>query len=787
LVRIVRTQDGVTTIYAASGGASDKTTVTVDRLLNESFEDDAETLLSNGWFYNDSGNGGDAEINHESNVGVTAVAGTRLASVNGDGGTSPGPRAIETNYTLETSRYDSLTLTYVAIDDGAADELDESLRAQYQASDGSWVTIDEITPVGYDGRYFHRRATIDGVANASHNDFKLRFTQGETSGAATWRLDTVDLVGVNESVESDLNQAPKAHFRYSPDSPTTSDLITFDAARSDDPDDSTITSYDWDFGDGTTDAGKEVQHSYDANGTYAVELNVTDGRGKSVARSQTVSVSGSGGSSANAYITAIEPDPGNDKPPRDAEIEFVRFELPSSPDTSTWEIVEPGDDTQSLPSDLSGTVYFAGDPTVFANQWNGVSGSNVYDLGGITLNNGGDTIVLRDGSGTTRDEFAWGGETTSSGWSFAFSTDGQVANRSYSGGSYDDTDSAGDFSEEAECDFFGGGNGCNTPPTANFTYAPGSPVPNESITFDASSSSDPDGDSLTYDWDFGDGNTTSGQIVSHNYSSSGDYTVNLTVRDGNGGVNSTTETVSVRTNANFQVTIDSTNSPVVEGETLRVNATIENIGERSGTQDIPLTIDGTQEDIENVTIAGGGSATVNHTWTTVTGDAGDYTAEVASTNSSDTSSVTVESSDAGGSASITSATATGGQNSQLQFDVTNTAGYEVTVDGVSVDSYQDTTGGSDDPNRIQDADGGAEIRAAGTDLLDGDFAIGDPEQTLSTNLTISPGQTAQFTLDEFYRTQGGGTPVNISDGGEQIGITLYFSDGTSASTTLSPA
>jgi PKD repeat protein len=409
-------------------------------------------------------------------VGVDAVAGTRMAYISGTGGTSPGLRAIETNYTLGTSRYDSLTLTYVAIDDGPDDELEEGLRAQYQASDGSWVTIDEITPADYNGRYFHRRATIDGVANASHGDFKVRFAQGETSGTDAWRLDTVGLVGVNESVETDLNQAPQAHFRYSPDSPTTGETITFDASRSDDPDDSAIANYTWDFGDGVTDTGKTVQHSYSSDGTYTVELTVTDERGKSVTKAQTVSVGGSGGGDTNAYITAIEPDPGNDKPPNDADIEFVRFELPASPDTSTWEIVDADANTQPFPSDLSGTVYFAGDPTEFANQWNGVSGSNVYDLGDVTLNNGGDNIILRDGSGVSRDEFAWGGQTTSSGWSFGFSTDGQVANRSYSGGSYEDTDSAADFSEEAECDFFGGGNGCGSPPGVESISVEDAPV-----------------------------------------------------------------------------------------------------------------------------------------------------------------------------------------------------------------------------------------------------------------------------------------------------------------------
>lgn len=46
--------------------------------------------------------------------------------------------------------------------------------------------------------------------------------------------------------------------------------------------------------------------------------------------------------------------------------------------------------------------------------------------------------------------------------------------------------------------------------------------------------------SLTYSWDFGDGNTGSGSSVTHTYAASGIYTLVLTVSDGSGCTNSTT-------------------------------------------------------------------------------------------------------------------------------------------------------------------------------------------------------------------------------------------------------
>jgi hypothetical protein len=52
------------------------------------------------------------------------------------------------------------------------------------------------------------------------------------------------------------------------------------------------------------------------------------------------------------------------------------------------------------------------------------------------------------------------------------------------------------------------------------------------ITFSAVGSSDPDGDALTFEWDFGDGNTGAGLTTSHTYAQPGDYVVELAVGDG---------------------------------------------------------------------------------------------------------------------------------------------------------------------------------------------------------------------------------------------------------------
>ena len=54
------------------------------------------------------------------------------------------------------------------------------------------------------------------------------------------------------------------------------------------------------------------------------------------------------------------------------------------------------------------------------------------------------------------------------------------------------------------------------------------------VSFDATLSSDPDmGDTLSYHWDFGDGNSTSGANPSHSYIVANNYNVTLTVTDDN--------------------------------------------------------------------------------------------------------------------------------------------------------------------------------------------------------------------------------------------------------------
>jgi PKD repeat protein len=86
------------------------------------------------------------------------------------------------------------------------------------------------------------------------------------------------------------------------------------------------------------------------------------------------------------------------------------------------------------------------------------------------------------------------------------------------------------------------------PPIASFTYTPIYPEVNQVVTFDASASYDPDGNIVSYTWDFGDGTppvTENDPITYHAYTSYGDYTVKLTVTDNDGLTGQTEATIHV--------------------------------------------------------------------------------------------------------------------------------------------------------------------------------------------------------------------------------------------------
>ena len=80
----------------------------------------------------------------------------------------------------------------------------------------------------------------------------------------------------------------------------------------------------------------------------------------------------------------------------------------------------------------------------------------------------------------------------------------------------------------------------NMPPVAEFTFDPLEPSRHDTVQF-SSTSYDNDGTIVSWQWDFGDDSTASGEQVTHLYENYASYTVTLVVED-DGGISDTAQT-----------------------------------------------------------------------------------------------------------------------------------------------------------------------------------------------------------------------------------------------------
>jgi hypothetical protein len=116
----------------------------------------------------------------------------------------------------------------------------------------------------------------------------------------------------------------------------------------------------------------------------------------------------------------------------------------------------------------------------------------------------------------------------------------------------------------------------NQPPTASAggSY---SGLEGAAISFDGSASTDADGQTLTFDWDFGDGSAHgSGATPVHVYADNGTYTITLTVDDGHGGSDVATTTATIG-NVVPQVNAG-TASSLQSGQTLNFSGDVTDAG-----------------------------------------------------------------------------------------------------------------------------------------------------------------------------------------------------------------
>jgi chitodextrinase len=120
--------------------------------------------------------------------------------------------------------------------------------------------------------YYWRIVAKDDHGNSVTGDI-WNFTTEESTGGGGGSGGGGDSGGGG----GDTNPAPEADAN-GPYEEIVGVLITFDGSGS--TDDGTITSYDWEFGDGNTGTGETTKHTYTQVGKYTVTLTVTDDGGK---------------------------------------------------------------------------------------------------------------------------------------------------------------------------------------------------------------------------------------------------------------------------------------------------------------------------------------------------------------------------------------------------------------------------------------------------------------------------------------------------------------------------
>jgi probable HAF family extracellular repeat protein len=327
--------------------------------------------------------------------------------------------------------------------------------------------------------------------------------------------------------------------------------VSFWATDSTDPDGDDLFAYGtyhWDFGDGTTSLDPIVTHTYAEAGNYTVTLVVNDRKADSAPATVVVGV-------------------GNTQPIANAGGPYggtrngIRFDGTASTDrdndplTYIWDF---GDGTTGSGPNPTHAYAKSGTYTVTLIVNDGsinsspsraqVTVSNTAPIARLSGPTSGlkSSVLTWDGSGSSDAD----GDTLTYHWDFGdgsnLTSSTPTTTHSYAkSGSYRVLFTVNDGEKRSSL-VSADVTIQNRLPVASIAYSPEAPFKTKPISFSGTGSTDLDGDQIVnYRWNFGDGTTAVGPVVSHTYASPWDYTVTLVVSNGTDNSVPATVVVSV--------------------------------------------------------------------------------------------------------------------------------------------------------------------------------------------------------------------------------------------------
>jgi PKD repeat protein len=201
------------------------------------------------------------------------------------------------------------------------------------------------------------------------------------------------------------------------------------------------------------------------------------------------------------------------------------------------------------------------------------------------------------------------------------------------------------------------------PPIALFSFEPlEPPLVGEIVTFNATESKDPDGDIVSYAWDFGDNTTSTGNVTTHSYAAAGIYSVTLTVTDDDNQNDTATDDVIVLGHNIAIISVVPSPTTVKIGESVSIVVTVTNEGNFTETFNVTAYYADTPIETQTgITLTGGNSTTLTFNWNTVEVAVGNYTIKAVASH--------VENETDTGDNTRTDGTVTVKQSSQITISV----------------------------------------------------------------------------------------------------------------------